>query len=103
MKTVLFLCIVLMPAVLLRAQDTTLTGEYQNLLGPKFTFEIFQKQKKLMLGIEGQGVTELTPLTPLIFRPQHVRARATVEFRKDSLGHVDRMIWIQREKPTKWG
>ena len=102
MKSVLFLCVLLIPVCLLHAQDTTVVGEYQSVETPKFTFEVFRDHQKLMLQIVGQGSTELTPLSAMVFQPQHIRPAARIEFRKDSLGHVDRMEWTQKGGPYTW-
>lgn len=102
MKAIAFFLVIMTLAGILRAQDTTLVGEYQSAVGPKFTFEVFKDHQKLMLQIVGQGTTELTPLSALVFQPRHIRPVARIEFRKDSLGHVDAMDWTQKGGPSTW-
>jgi Peptidase family M1 domain len=91
----------------LRAQhagsDTALYGEYRaNAVGQLFVFQIYPKDGKLMVQIVGQGVTTLTALSPLTFRPEHVRPVATMKFLKDSLGQIDRFEWVQETRGIKW-
>jgi len=91
----------------LRAQepataDTAIIGQYQNSKGPKLTLEVSRNKDKWLLQIVGQGTTEMTPLGPLRFEPQHIRPRATMVFLKDSLGHVDRMRFSQGMQTYKW-
>lgn len=85
------------------AADTTLTGEYRLKSGQTFIFRILRrKEGGLSLEVIGQGTTRLIHLSGLTFLPEQVQPKATIEFRKDSLGRIDRLIWDQYAKGLKW-
>ncbi|HXB35547.1 MAG TPA: M1 family metallopeptidase [Puia sp.] len=85
------------------AADTALTGEYRLKSGQTFIFEVFRnKEGGLNVQIVGQGTTGLTHLSGLTYLPEHVHPKATIEFRKDSLGRIDRLIWEQEANGVKW-
>jgi len=105
MKAALFFLVFVLFGGALQAQvapDSALLGEYESFHGPKFTFDVYKDHDKLMLQIVGQGTTPLTPISGLSYQPEHIRPIAKIEFRKDSLGHVDRMLWTQKGRPVKW-
>ncbi len=104
MKQAIFLFLCLFFFYSLRAQkarvDSSLTGEYRTQ-SATLRFSIL-RQRPTQLQVVGQGMTELTPVSGLVFQPLHIRPVAKIEFLKDSLGRIYRLRWTQRSQGLKW-
>jgi hypothetical protein len=102
MKILVFCGILLLGAFPLCAQkvaiaDSVLLGQYTAAWGgTKFTFNIYEDHDKLMLEVVGQGHTGLVRLAPLTYEPLQIRPVGKIEFLKDSLGRIDRLLWTQK-------
>ena len=84
------------------AADSGLIGTYHVGHGLNMDFEVFARDGHLMLQIVGQGQTTLTRLSPLVFKPDHVRPEAKMIFLKDSTGQISGLRWSQGSQTYSW-
>ena len=70
-------------------------GLYFAQLDSTSKFIIKKEKDHLMLVVPGQGSAPMDWVSGNQFRPKYVKPSAMVEFRKDSLGQIDRMLWMQ--------
>jgi hypothetical protein len=107
MKTILLALFLPMGLTAVRAQqktlsDTGIIGVYRTARGLSLTFQITRQDGKLILQIIGQGMTGLTPLSGLVYEPQHIRPRARMEFRKNDEGLIAGLRWTQENQTYTW-
>src|ERR1035437_2666018 len=79
-----------------------LVGIYQGKIDSSERFIIKMENNRLMLEITGQGKTDLIPLSGNRFKLNHVKIETIVQFVKDSLGNIQKLIWFQKIPKIEW-
>lgn len=77
-------------------------GLYHVKMFPSQKFIVSKDGQKLMLEIVGQGRTELLFLKEGRFKAKFIKPEAVIEFKKDSVGNIISLAWIQDPVDQYW-